>query len=412
MARWWMGIDWAEGLHDVAVVDEDGQVVARARIRETPEGVKELLALLSGLSTSKRHSRRQVPIAIETSRILLVHALRQAGLQVVAINPMVVARYRGRVSPARRRKSDRGDAELLANIIRVDAHLHRPLPRPGLQAQVVTELSRAQRHAVREQHRQLGRLRSLVRLYYPAALSAFDGRSGLLRPEARALLAAAPTPRAGARLRHRQIADLLVAAGRTRLIDEQAARIGERLRTPQLRRAPEIEAAMGEAMLATLALTTQACAQVEQLTAQMTSAFEAHPHAPLYRSMPGVGPVIGARLLGEIGDDLDRFASARSLRAYAGAAPLTWASGSTRTVRARRFALNGLLRESGHHWAFASLTRSVGARAYYDRRREAGDGFAAALRRLAGRLLTCLYGCLRTGVCYREEIAFPSIAAA
>ncbi|MFB7270706.1 transposase [Streptomyces sp. NPDC056244] len=76
----------------------------------------------------------------------------------------------------------------------------------------------------------------------------------------------------------------------------------------------------------------QACAAVDQLTEATTDAFQAHPHAPVYASFPGCGPLIGARLLAEIGDDLGRF-TVRGLRAYAGAAPLTWESSSSRTVR-------------------------------------------------------------------------------
>jgi len=128
VARWWAGIDWSEHGHDVAVIDADGTVVVQTQIAETFEGVGEMLRLLSRLSRS--YSRRRVPVAIETSRGLLVAALRAAGQEVVAIDPTVVARYRGRLTPASRKKSDRSDAVLLAHILRTDRRLHRPLWRP------------------------------------------------------------------------------------------------------------------------------------------------------------------------------------------------------------------------------------------------------------------------------------------
>ncbi|MFK0142526.1 IS110 family transposase [Streptomyces murinus] len=122
MAGLWAGIDWSEQLNDVAVVDRAGTVVARARVPETPERVKELLRLLAGLRSSHRH----VPVAIETGRGLLVRALSDAGQTVVPINPSVVARYRGRLRPTRQ-KTDKSDAALLAHILRTDGPLHRPL---------------------------------------------------------------------------------------------------------------------------------------------------------------------------------------------------------------------------------------------------------------------------------------------
>ncbi|MEU5429765.1 IS110 family transposase [Streptomyces olivoreticuli] len=406
MARYFCGIDWSEGLNDVAVVDRDGMVIASARIEESPKGVKELLQLLRGLNSSHRHSRKQVPIAIETGRGLLVGALRNADQPVVAINPSVVARYRGRLNPTRK-KSDKTDAALLANILRTDGALHRALFTNSDAANAVTVLARAQRRAVHTQQYHRNQLRSQLREVFPAALDAWSGLPhGLLRPEARAILALAPTPTQAAALSKRKIADALAVAGRTRLVDDHAARLRDLFQEKRLRQPLAVEEAMGQQALASLALLDQACRAVDDLTDQATAAFLAHPHAPVYLSFPGCGPLIGVRLLAEIGDDPLRFATAKGLRAYAGAAPLTWASGSSSSVTHRRVA-NKNLKAVGHLWAFTSLTRSPGCRAHYDRRREAGDRYAMALRNLFGRLITGLHYCLRHGDLYQEQRAFP-----
>ncbi|MFB7630468.1 IS110 family transposase [Streptomyces sp. NPDC056149] len=405
MPRFWCGIDWSESTNGVAVVDKTGTVVAHIRGEEAPTGVEEILALLLGLRTSHTHSRKHVPVAIETRHGLLVAGLRAKGQPVVAINPSVVARYRGRASPARR-KSDRTDAVLLANVLRTDGALHRYLPHLTDQAQAVTVLARAQRDAIHMRQHHAHQVHSILRTYYPAALLAWrDLHGGLVRAEARAFLALAPTPRQGAALTRRKIADTL-AAGRFRLVDEHAARLHEILQQHQLRHAAALEEALGHRMLAALRQLDDACTNVEHLTAKATDAFHAHPHAPIYATLPAVGPIIGARLLGEIGDDPDRFTTARGLRAYAGVAPLTWESSTSRVVTHRRIA-NRNLKEVGHHWAFASLTRSAGCRAHYDRRRAHGDRYAAALRHLYGKLLSSLHHCLKHGVPYREETAFP-----
>jgi transposase len=120
-----------------------------------------------------------------------------------------------------------------------------------------------------------------------------------------------------------------------------------------------------------------------------------------------LGDLTGARLLAEIGDDPTRFADARGLKAYAGAAPVTRASGKSLLVLHRRVK-NRRLAAVGYLWTFASLRGSAGARAHYDQRRAAGDRHAAAQRHLFNRFLGCLYHCLQTRQLSTEERAFPT----
>src|SRR5262249_50054683 len=122
---------------------------------------------------------------------------------------------------------------------------------------------------------------------------------------------------------------------------------------------------------------------------------------------PGPARSTGAGVLAEIGDDGSRFQDAKGLKAYAGAAPITRASGKTKTVT-RRHIKNNRLNAAGYTWAFSALTASPGARAHYDRRRHDGDRHAAAQRNLFGRLLGCLHPCLITGQHYDETTAFPA----
>jgi transposase len=218
-------------------------------------------------------------VAIETSRGLLVACLRATGRTVFAINPMAVSRYRDRHSVARK-KSDAGDALVLAHILRTDLAAHRPLPADSELAQAIAVLARAQQDAVWERTCAHNKLRSLLREYYPGVLAAFaDKRDGLLRPEARALLAAAPTPATGAALTKPQLRALLKRAGRQRGLDAEAARIQTALRTPQLRQLPQVENAFGRQTVALLRLLDTACTNAEELAAEATTHFDQHPGA-------------------------------------------------------------------------------------------------------------------------------------
>jgi transposase len=164
---------------------------------------------------------------------------------------------------------------------------------------------------------------------------------------------------------------------------------------------------MGRQALALLRQLEAACASADDLEQAATESFSQHPDAGIITSFPGIGALTGARVLAEIGDDRSRFKDARGLKAYADAAPVTRASGKTRSVT-RRHVKNNRLAAAGYIWAFSALTASPGARAHYDRRREAGDRHAAAQRNLFSRLLGCLYHCLAAGQHYDEATAFPA----
>jgi transposase len=398
------GIDWAEDHHDVSLVDAEGKVVGKRRISDDVAGFALLLQLLAEAGDS---AEDPIPVAIETSRGLLVACLRATGRQVYAINPKAVDRYRDRHSLARK-KSDAGDALVLAHILRTDRAAHRPLPADSELAQAIAVLARAQQDAVWERTCAHNKLRSLLREYYPAILAAFtDKRGGILRPEARAVLAAALTPAAAAKLSTAQLRKLLVGAGRRRGIDAEAQRLQMVLRDEYLHHPPLIENAFGAQALALLRQLDTACTNADELATKAVAHFDKHPDAEIITSLPGLGSLTGARVLAEIGDDPSRFADARSLKAYAGAAPVTRASGKSRTVMHRRIK-NQRLAGVGYIWAFAALTASPGARAHYDRRRTTGDRHTAAQRNLFNRLLGCLHHCLHTRQTYNEAVAFPT----
>jgi transposase len=320
---------------------------------------------------------------------------------------MAVARYRDRHSVAGR-KSDHGDAVVLAGVLRTDRDMHRPLPADSELAQAIAVLARAQQDAVWDRTQAHNRLRSHLREYYPGFLAAYNGtRDGIMRPEARVVLAAAPTPADAAKLTPAQLRGLLTKAGRRRGIDTEATRLRDAFRTLQMRQLPLVEDAMGRRAVALLRQLDAACAAADDLERAVTQSFNLHPDAGIITSFPGLGPIAGARVLAEIGDDRSRFQDAKGLKAYAGAAPVTRASGKTKSVAYRR--VKNIRLNAGYSWAFSALTASPGARAHYDRRRDDGDRHAAAQRNLFGRMLGCLWHCLTTGQHYDETIAFPVI---
>lgn len=403
MSKIFCGIDWAEGHHDIALVDHDGTQAAKLRISDDSAGFHALIELLT------RHgdtAEDPIPVAIETPRGLLVASLRATGRQIYAINPLAAARYRDRGSVSRA-KSDAADARVLANILRTDRHAHRPLPDDSEAGQTVAVLARAHQDAIWDRQQMINRLRSHLREYYPAALAAFHGtaKPGLDSPRARLILTAAPTPADAARLTRSQLRALLKRGERPGCgIEAEIERLRTVFRAEYLRQLPQVEQALGHQAVALIRQVDAACLSVSQLAAATEEAFLAHPDADIITSFPGLSVLSGARVLAEIGDDRERFADARAMKAYAGAAPVTRASGRSHVVVARTVK-NQRLASAGHMWAFAAL-RTQAPRAHYDRRRAGGERHTAALRNLFNKLLGCLYHCLRHRALFDPDRAF------
>jgi hypothetical protein len=245
-------------------------------------------------------------------------------------------------------------------------------------------------------------LRSSLREYFPAALDTFDE---LADRDTLAVLAKVATPGEAARLTPGRIRTVLRQAGRQRNIDTRADTIAAGLRADGLRAPAAVEAAHGATTRATVAIVVELNTQIAVLAAELADHFEQHPDSDIYLSMPGIGVILGARALGEFGDDPNRYADAKSRKNYAGTSPITRASG-TRSVALARFVRNSRLADALDQWAFCSLTTSPGARAFYDQRRTAGDSHHKALRTLGNRWVGILHGCLRHHTRYNETTAW------
>jgi hypothetical protein len=396
-----IGDDWAEAHHDIEIEDEAGRLLVRKRLPEGLAGVTLLHELIAEhLDPSGEPD--QVLVGIETDRGPWVQALLATGYLVYAINPLQVARYRERHSTSGA-KSDPGDAHLLAEIVRLDRAHHRRIAGDSEIAEHVKVAARAHQTMIWSRVRQVNTLRSLLREYYPAVLAVFG--TDLASPDALAVLAAAPTPELGRRLSQARIETLLRKAGRQRNIAATAARIKTALGSDQLTARPGVVPAYAASASALVAVLTTMVTQTEVLAGQVEQGFGRHPDVEIYRSQPGLGVILGARVLAEFGDDSDRYADAKARKNYSGMSPITRASGTKRVVLAR-YARNRRLGDALFRQAYSALRASPGARACYDRQRARGASHYQALRTLANRLVGILHGCLSHHTLYDENQAW------
>jgi transposase len=329
-------------------------------------------------------------------------ALIAAGYRVYAVNPRQAARFKERYSTSGA-KSDKGDAHALADMVRIDGPQLRTVAGDSDQAQAVRVVARAHQTLIWERTRTFQWLRNTLREYFPGALTAYAGLE-LTSTDALELLIKAPTPDQAAKLTKQQITAVL-ARHRRRSRDQKADAVLAALREAQLAVPAPVAAAYAAAAIAHARLLITLNEQMATLDEQVSVHLLAHPDAEIYLSMPGIGEITGARVLAEFGDDPARYTSAKARKNYVGTSPVTRTSGKTRTVQAR-YARNDRLADALHKQAFSALTRSSGARRYYDKQRARDAGYNPALRQLCNRLVGILHGCLKTRTLYDEATAW------
>ena len=396
--RLFAGDDWAQDHHDVELMDEAGRVLAKRRLPEGVAGMARLHEMIGQLLGEDADA--EVVIGIESDHGPWVAALAAAGYTVFAVNPLQASRYRERhwVSGA---KSDAGDAHMLADMVRTDSHQLRAVAGDSADAEGIKVLARTHKTLIWERTRQVQRLRHQLLEYFPAALDAFDDLDALDTLE---LLGKAPDPARAAKLTRAQISAALKRARRRNIPDKATAALAA-LRREQLGQPPAVTAAYTVTVRSLIALITVLNEQVKTLQGQVEENFGRHPDAEIYRSQPGMGAILGARVLGEFGDDPHRYADGKSRKNYAATSPITRASGKKKVVAAR-FIHNDRLVNALNSQAFASLNASPGARALYDDLRARDIEHNDALRRLANRLVGILHGCLKTRTLYDEATAW------
>ena len=397
----YVGVDWATQAHQVCMLDPGGDRVAEHSMPHTGAG---LAALRTDLRQRVSDPAR-IAVAIEVPHGAVVDALLEHGCHVFAINPKQLDRFRDRHTVAGA-KDDRRDAFVAADALRTDRGAFRRLhPEDPLLLQL-RELSRLHDELVQELGRLANRLREQLWRFYPQLLTLSPAAD---EPWLWTLLQQAPTPAHGRRLARRAVRALLTRHRIRRLTADPVRAVLQEPALPVA--AGTVEAASEHVglLLPRLRLVheqrTRCERRLEELLERLAAPApgddpEEHRDVTILRSCPGVGRVVAATMLAEASRPLAA-RDYQTLRAHAGAAPVTRQSGKTRLVSMRR-SCNGRLRAAVFHWARNSIRLDLHCRAHYQRLRQR-HGHARALRGVADRLLDVLVSMLTTRTLYDSQ---------
>ncbi len=360
----YVGIDWADEKHDICILSQDGQVVSEFDIKHNGAGFEQLQAVLLELG--------DVSINIERPDGLLVSWLDSQGWSVFVTAPTEVASRRSKPD-----KNDRGDARLLAELLRQQYPECRPLTQSSQAVRELRSVVQAYDQLQKEQLRVSNQLRDVLKQYYPVANDLF---SKLHQPLTLAFLQAFPSPQTAQVASLEELSAFFVAQKyrwMSKVADKYAL-----LQTPMP--VHPTPAGLVTHMLALVAVLQTLTAQLSQLKRQIHLVLQTHPEADWWLSLPGSGPLTAARLLAYIGDNRDRFPSAQTLQVYGGTVPVTQQSGKRVRVFFRQNCHHAL-RDAITDLAANSCAKSGWALSYYRSQRALGHDHTRAIRALANR---------------------------
>lgn len=380
----YLGIDWADTKHDVCLLDDSGEILSQFTVQHNWSGFQQLASTLDTFDA--------VRINIERPDGLLVDWLTTQPWELYVTQSNALAARR-----PRRSKDDKGDAFLLAHLLRLNDPDCRPLLKHSETVEHLRQLLDAYDNMLKHQTRLANQLKAQLKLYFPQALGLFSSgpRSLILLK----FLTHYPTPQTAQKLTLAEF-DAFLTSNRYRCYKD-VADLYATLQQPM----PYARVASGYEMQsqALLPMLEHIHRMKYKLKQKIESVFQTHPEAAWWLHWPGVGPLTAARLLAYIGDNRARFPAASVLQAIAGTVPITRRSGQKRVIEFRR-ACSHKLRSTMDDFARLSVRHSGWASAYFHNQLSHGHRKARAYRAVANTWLRIIWKLWQTGEHYDETV--------
>ncbi len=388
----WIGFDVGKAFHWMCVLDGEGEVILSRRVDATEE---QLEAALSEIAELGNTEERMVAIDIVGGPATLLEALLLARGERVRYLPGTAVNRARDAYVGGERKSDPQDAYVIADQLRLR---WRSLTEVCARDEALEEVKVLVSHRadlVQERVRRISRLRGLLAEVFPGMESALDLRKqGPLLAVTRVA-----TPKAARRLGEARLARCLKARGALKSSSLAERIVGAAKRQRHETPAAEVKAALAAEIAAEILRIGR---RLEGLDSRLQELVEADPRGALVRSLPGMGLVLTAEFLAEVGD-LTRFGSPDRLAAAAGVVPVLRASGKVSYQRRARKG-NRALKRVFYRSAFCALSSHEPSQEYYRRKRAEGKGSQQAIIALARRRVNVLWAMLRDGTAYNDPL--------
>ncbi|CNI84309.1 Transposase IS116/IS110/IS902 family [Yersinia frederiksenii] len=385
-----VGLDWADKKHDVCVQFKTGERVFHV-IDHVPE------ALDIWLNDLHKQVNGRIAIALELKKGPVVYALQKYPfVTVFPVHALSLARYRQAFSPSGA-KDDPQDAELALDLMLRYPKKIKAIEPDNAQIRLLQQLVEQRRLLVEDKRRFVNRLINTLKQYYPQPLAWFSHRDSLLFCE---LIIRWPSLQQLKRARGDTVRHFMNAKGgrAIALTEQRVASIANAIPLTTDESVIEANALMATALATQIKVVSEIIGTYD---ARIESLFDTLPDAGLFKSLPGIGPCMGPRMLVALGDNRNRFNSAEEIQNYAGIAPVTERSGQKSWVH-WRWQCSKFIRQTFVEWAAKTVNSSYWAKLYYQGLREKGKSHQSAIRALAFKWIRIIYRCWKARTCYDE----------
>lgn len=393
----YIGIDWADDHHDVCLVDETGKRVGEFRISHSSEGLEDLLIRLRRVEADPVNWK----IAIERPNGILVDFLLGQGVKVYPIPPQQAERFRERYTVSKK-KDDRLDAFVLADVLRTDGHRLISLNPDSEIARELKSLVLDREHLIKSEAKLLNQIQACLKSYYPAPLQLF---SSLKSETSRVFLKSYPDPFSFQRVDLLSWKEFLEKQHYPLNLHYKSAEVFYE-EVKKLQVFCSVDAVVVKTkkrlMLTLLEQLEMLLRQIKEYDKAIEELMKHHPDSDIFTSLPGAGKVLEAKLSAHFGEDRSKFKSFESVQRLSGVAPITKRSGNYSLVQ-RRWICQNSFYQTITQFSFSTLKRCKWAKAYYDQKRKSGKSHATALRALANKWVKILFSLWKNKIPYREE---------
>ena len=384
------GIDWASDHHDISIVNERGMEVKALKIDDDLKGYDTLLKAL-------RKYEGNIPIAIECKEHLLISFLIGEGYTVYSINPRSAERYKDRYNVGGT-KTDPVDAFSLAEILRTDRHKHRALAHSSEEIRKLQLLCSQYDMLLKDKNVLECQVVEVLRRYYPLSLTLFleNTCKTLYR-----LVIEYPTAKELRVASYEELSEYLKKNRYPQV--RYIMKVYKKIHQGEYHRVDVFDEVFSQTAVGLCRLLLTINEQVEQVRRRMNEIRKNHPLGVVFRSLPGGGEVMSAKLLALMGDNRELYEDSSEVQSYVGIAPIIKSSGKSYRVVFRR-ACNRVHRDTMTWFAFCSMPYCEWARAYYDRKRKEGKRHYEACRLLAFKWMRIIFKLWKNGETYQEII--------
>ena len=388
--KYLFGIDCSTKSHSVLILNEKNEKIKFFQITNDFQG---FIKLKKELSKYKDHK-----IGFELSHGPLIDFLRSCNeTELYSINPLKIKRFK-ESHIVSQDKTDPIDAKAIALYLQSQGDNLSPMLFDSPQIERLKVLCITYDRIIKDQTRFTNRLRFILSQYFPLYVNLFSNTNCKILQD---MILTYPTWEVLKNVSKEKLSKFLIRQNYR--VKRNISRVLNKIKNYQqiVNPAEEFSLSLEAQYIAEeLRIIKKTLLKIEK---EFEIILKNHELAKIFKSLPGSGSILSAKLLSTFGDNKDRFSNANQIQSLIGTAPCNYQSGVYSRVKMRK-ACNKKARAILYQYAFSSMQHCKWARNYYDLQRNKGKTHSVAVRALSNIWVKRIFSMWKNKQTYNEEI--------